>query len=227
MMQRAKSIQARREKALEEKTGLLRDLERAEALKLSPLAARGRLLECRELELFYGRRRACGPVDLALEPGERVALDGGNGCGKSTLLKRIAGEDVAGRGALLRLSGLTVSYVPQDTSCLRGSLREYVRACGADEPTLLAILRKLGFPREQFGRDMADWSAGQKKQALLARSLCQSAHVYVWDEPLNYLDVWSRMQVEALVLEARPTMLFVEHDAAFRQRIATRTVTLT
>ena len=93
-----------------------------------------------------------------------------------------------------------------------------------DEALVLSILRKLDFPREQFEKDMADWSQGQKKKALIARSLCESAHLYIWDEPLNYLDVWSRMQVEELLLNVQPTMVFVEHDGAFRKKIATRTI---
>ena len=226
MMQRAKSIEDRRQRALEEKAGLLKDLERAEALKLRPLTARGRLLEARELSLFYGERRVCGPLDFRLEPGRRIALDGGNGCGKSTLLKFLLGEEIASQGTLVKLSGLTVSYVPQGTSHLRGRLRDYIRRTGAEEPLLLAILRKLDFPREQFEKNMEDWSAGQRKKVLIARSLCESAHLYIWDEPLNYIDVWSRMQIEELLLAFQPTMLFVEHDESFRQRIASETITI-
>ena len=129
-------------------------------------------------------------------------------------------------GGSTRLSGLTVSVVPQDTSFLKGSLRDFARESQVDETLLLAILRKLDLSRVQFEKDLADWSAGQRKKALLARSLCQSAHLYIWDEPLNYIDVWSRMQVEELLLTYRPTMLFVEHDGAFRRNIATRVVQL-
>ncbi len=226
MMQRAKSIEDRRQRALEEKEGLLKDLERAEALKLRPLAARGRLLDARGLSLFYGERRVCGPLDFRLEPGQRIALDGGNGCGKSTLLKFLLGEEITSEGTLVKLSGLTVSYVPQDTSHLRGRLRDYIRQSGVEETLLLAILRKLDFPREQFEKNMEDWSAGQRKKVLIARSLCESAHLYIWDEPLNYIDVWSRMQIEELLLAFQPTMLFVEHDETFRQRIASETITI-
>ena len=48
----------------------------------------------------------------------------------------------------------------------------------------------------------------------------------MWDEPLNFIDVYSRMQIEALLLEFAPTMVFVEHDGVFRERIATKVVTL-
>ncbi len=57
-------------------------------------------------------------------------------------------------------------------------------------------------------------------------SLLTPAHLYVWDEPFNYIDVFSRMQIEKLILEYRPTMLFVEHDARFRENVATKIVNL-
>ena len=55
-----------------------------------------------------------------------------------------------------------------------------------------------------------------KNIVLLAASLCRSAHLYVWDEPLNFVDLFSRIQMEELLLEYRPTLLFVEHDEAFQ-----------
>ena len=65
-----------------------------------------------------------------------------------------------------------------------------------------------------------------KNIVLLAASLCRSAHLYVWDEPLNFVALFSRIQMEELLLEYRPTLLFVEHDEAFRERVATRRVSL-
>ena len=52
-------------------------------------------------------------------------------------------------------------------------------------------------------------------------SLMTPAHLYIWDEPLNYIDGFSRMQIEKLLLTYQPTMLFVEHDVRFREKIAT------
>lgn len=71
-----------------------------------------------------------------------------------------------------------------------------------------AVLRKMDFERIQFEEDMSEFSEGQKKKVLLAKSLCEPAHLYVWDEPLNYIDVYSRMQMEELIKE------FAPHDAA-------------
>ena len=84
------------------------------------------------------------------------------------------------------------------------------------------ILRRLDFSRTQFDKDMADFSGGQKKKVLIAKSLCEKAHLYVWDEPLNFIDVFSRLQIEELLREYSPTLLFVEHDREFCNNIATR-----
>lgn len=78
----------------------------------------------------------------------------------------------------------------------------------------------------QFGKNMEDFSGGQKKKVLIAKSLCEQAHLYVWDEPLNFIDVYSRMQIEHLIKQFAPTMLLVEHDIAFREAIATKVVKL-
>lgn len=56
--------------------------------------------------------------------------------------------------------------------------------------------------------------------------MSEQAHLYIWDEPLNYIDVISRMQIEELLLEYTPTLLFVEHDSEFCANIATKVIEL-
>ena len=227
MMQRAKSIEARRLDAAEEKAGLLHNIERADDLKLHPLAYRAETLaELTDVAVQYGGAPVVEGVRLTVRRGARIALTGRNGSGKSSLLKLIAGQDIPHTGTVRLGSGLIVSHVPQDASFLSGSLSAYAEACGIDRTLFFAILRKLGFARVQFEKDMADYSAGQKKKVLLARSLCEQAHLYLWDEPLNYIDVFSRMQIEQLLTACQPTLLFVEHDRTFCEKIATETVRL-
>ena len=105
-------------------------------------------------------------------------------------------------------------------------MEEALEGWDVDPSLCLAILRKLGFERQQFEKDLSQLSAGQQKKVLLAKSLCEEAHLYLWDEPLNYVDLWSRRRLEEVLLEYRPTLVFVEHDRMFREKIATRTVEL-
>ena len=225
MMKRSKATERRRQDAAEEKSRLLRNIEAADSLKLRPLVHHAsRLLSVEGLSVAYGSKHVFGDMSFSIRNGERLALTGGNGCGKSSLLRLVCGEDVPHTGAVDRGSRLVISYVPQDASFLAGGLDDYAGRHGVDVTLLRTILRKLDFPRVQFEKDMADYSAGQKKKVLLARSLCEEAHLYVWDEPLNYIDVLSRMQIEELILEYCPTLLFVEHDRAFCENIATEEI---
>lgn len=227
MMKRAKSVQARRESAAEEKEKLLKNAETAESLKISPLFHHAdRLVELRDVSVFYGEKAACTGVSFTVRRGDRIALRGKNGSGKSSVLKLLCGEALSFSGTLEKAPNLLISYVPQDTSFLKGNLADYAEKCGIDGDLFRAILRKLDFSRTQFEKDMAVFSGGQKKKVLIARSLCERAHLYLWDEPLNFIDIFSRMQIEELLLEHRPTLLFVEHDRVFAQAVATGSVEL-
>lgn len=225
MMKRSKSIAARQQQAMEEKSGLLKNLETAEALKLHPLPYfADTLVTVSEAAPVFDGRGVCRPVSFEVKQGDRVVLDGKNGSGKTSLLKLLMGQPADCRGRIAIGSGLILSYVPQDASGLRGSLSEFAEAHQIDESLFKAILRKMDFERIQFEKNMEDFSAGQKKKVLIAKSLCEQAHLYVWDEPLNYIDIYSRIQIENLIKEFSPTMIFVEHDLAFKNTIATKTV---
>lgn len=227
VMKRAKAVENRRQNAVEEKSGLLKNVEQVEELKLSPLPhPKRKLVEAVNLTVDYGNGAVCKSISFTVEQGTCVALTGRNGVGKSSLLKLIAGQELHHKGLLSLVSGLTLSVVPQDSSFLRGGLSEYAEHCHIDESLFKSILRKLDFSRVQFEKDMADYSAGQKKKVLLARSLCEQAHLYLWDEPLNYIDVFSRMQIEALLKEYRPTLILVEHDRDFLAGIGAREILL-
>ena len=167
-------------------------------------------------------------LNFELKQGDRLVLSGKNGCGKSSLVKVIIQEsgNLRVEGELSVSYGLLISYVNQDTSFLHGTIKEYCKDAGLDETLFYTALRQLGFERTQFTKDIEDFSEGQKKKVLVAASLITQANLYIWDEPLNYMDVFSRMQIEDLILKYRPTMLLVEHDVRFQERVATGVIRL-
>lgn len=227
MMKRSKAIEARQQSAIDDKSKLLKNIESAERLKISQLNFyTDRLIELENVSIFYGDKTACERVSFTIEQGERVALWGKNGSGKSSIIKLIYGEDITYSGSFRKGSQLKLSYVSQDTSYLRGNLTDYAAEQNIDESLFKAILRKLDFSRVQFEKDMSDFSGGQKKKVLIAKSLCDKAHLHIWDEPLNFIDVISRLQIEELLLEYSPTILFVEHDTEFCKNIATKIIEL-
>lgn len=225
MMKRSKTVEARQQKAVEEKSKLLRNAESAELLKINPLAYHSdTLVSFSETAVFYEGCQVCGPLTFKVRGRERVILNGRNGSGKSSLLKLLLKAPIDYTGTVTIGSGLVISYVPQDTSHLQGTLTEFAEKNNLEESLFKAILRKLDFERVQFEKDMKDFSAGQKKKVLIAKSLCEPAHLYIWDEPLNYIDIYSRIQIEEMITQFSPTMLLVEHDVAFREKIGARVV---
>lgn len=220
MMKRSKVIENRALEAAEEKKGLLKNIETAESLKLFPLTHHKEMLvNLEQVKIGYGEKIVLEQVNLKVQNGDRKVLRGPNGCGKSSILKLILGELEPMDGLVEVAGGMKISYVPQDTSWMRGSLTEFGRRYGLDDTLFRALLRKLDFAREQFDKDISQFSEGQKKKALIAKSLCEQAHLYIWDEPLNYIDIFSRMQIEELIRRWKPTMLMVEHDEYFVREI--------
>lgn len=245
VMKRVKEYEKKIEREIGEKEGLLQDIEAPVQLKLFPLEYRSeRLITARNLNITYLEdEKDCsnGNLDSVISNlnfeimrGERVSLHGANGCGKSTLIKAIlicAGmlpeENISfDKERISTGSGMIISYISQDTSYLRGSIEDFCEKEGLDMSLFMSILRQLDISKSEFDNLLERLSEGQKKKILIASSLVKSAHLYIWDEPLNYIDVFSRMQIEALILKFKPTLIFVEHDSTFSKKIATRTIEL-
>ena len=227
MQMRRKNIEGRQQKAISEKGDLLKNIEQAENLQLNALKYHKEiLLRGRDLSLYYGDREVVKGLTMELKSSECLFLKGKNGSGKTTLIKKILGQDIKATGILEIPLGLKISYVAQDTSFLKGPLGDFIEKSQIDEALFKALLRKMDFDREQFDKMMEDYSSGQKKKVLLAKSLCEPAHLYIWDEPLNYIDIFSRMQIEALIEKFRPTMIMIEHDKVFMEKLVGRVIEL-
>ena len=82
----------------------------------------------------------------------------------------------------------------------------------------------MGFSKTDFETDIKKMSEGQKKKVLIAKSISENAHIYVWDEPLNYIDILTRIQIEEAILKYEPTIIFVEHDETFVKHIANKVI---
>lgn len=231
MQSQVKNFEGRMDRAIKEKEGLLNDIEQIRNLKLTPLKHyRDRLVFAKDYSLHYSDsdKEVISGLSFEIIQGERVFISGSNGCGKSSLIKAILGftDNMIESGLLEKASNLKISYINQDTSHLKGNLREYAFEHQLDYSMFLALLSHLDFDKVQYDKNMEDFSEGQKKKVLLAGSLMTPAHLYIWDEPLNYIDVFSRMQIEKLIEEYKPTMLIVEHDARFKAKLASRVIEL-
>lgn len=174
MQSRVAQYERRMERKIQEKEGLLQDIEQPVSLKLMPLSYhKERLISCRELSVRYEGAESDTLKNLTFElmHGERVFLHGENGCGKSTLIKTILQKSgsryeklFVTDGEIRTASNLVVSYINQDTSFLRGDIRDFCRERNLEESLFFALLRQLDMERAQFEKRLEEFSEGQKRR---------------------------------------------------------------
>jgi lincosamide and streptogramin A transport system ATP-binding/permease protein len=227
LMKRAISIENRVSDKIEEKKSLLKNFEKKRTLKLDAKSASDELIAYVENVSFaYGQNEVLKNISLYLKKGSRIAITGSNGSGKTSLLKILTKEIKPDEGTVFTKSGVTTCYTRQNPLWNKGYLRDYLYEYKIDETVFRNILAVLGSGGEIFERPLETFSRGEIKKVELCRSFIQPYDLLIWDEPLNYLDIASREQIEKVLLESNPTMIFVEHDLAFINNTATEIIRL-
>lgn len=226
IMKKSKVLEERKNKNIEDAKSLLKNIDKVEELKLIPSQyGKKELIIANNFQIVY-EKPIFAPVSFVIENGDRLILKGKNGIGKSSIIKAILGEDIKHNGILKINNNIKISYVKQDTSSLQGSFKAFIQNNKVDESIFRAMLIKMGVNKKEINSNLEDLSEGQKKKVLLAKSISETADLYIWDEPLNYIDIITREQIENMILRYKPTMLFIEHDETFAERIANKTIEL-
>ena len=227
MMKKSKVIGQRIEKAISEKSNLLKNIDRNDSLKIIPMESKkNQLVIANDLQIKYDEKTIFSKVSFEVKNEDRIAIVGKNGIGKSSILKLIIRKEIKYNGEFKIVNDLKISYVSQSTENLQGNLKGFAIENKIDESIFKAMLSKMGFSQKDFDTDIKDMSEGQKKKVLIAKSISEQANIYIWDEPLNYIDILTRIQIEDAILKYKPTLIFVEHDEAFVEKVATKVVQL-
>jgi sulfonate transport system ATP-binding protein len=195
---------------------------------LGAAATRGVALALDQVRKSFGTRRVLDGIDLALAPGEFVAVVGRSGCGKSTLLRAIAGLDQLDAGTIQGSGAMRMMF--QEARLLPWkSVLDNVRLGTGDSQAAMAALQAVGLA----GR-AADWpaalSGGQKQRVALARALVHRPPLLLLDEPLGALDALTRIEmqrlIESLWLARGFTAVLVTHDVQEAIALADRVLVI-
>lgn len=227
MMKRSKAIEKRTVTKVEEKTKLLKNIETISTLTMNCISShRNPVLRVQNFTLSYGGKQLFHPITFDINQGEQVVLVGPNGSGKTSILNYLIQQQSAGTisGKMIIPQELSKSIIRQNHDENTGLLKDFAHNHNIDYTLFLNNLRILGVERDVFNIPIEYMSNGQKKKVEFAKSLGLAAEFYIWDEPLNYLDVFNQTQIETMILEYKPTLLFVEHDQTFLSNIASKTV---
>ena len=196
------------------------------------------LISIQEVSLGFGGPLLLEEINLQIERGEWVGLLGRNGTGKTTLLKLVNGDINPDSGVIARQQNLRVAYLPQGVPLeLSGTVAEIVASgqmpagagpSNAEDPWQRQLQAEQVISRMQLDPQarFEVLSAGLKRRVLLARGLARNPDLLLLDEPTNHLDIESINWLESFLTRWGGTLLFVTHDRAFLQKLATRIVEL-
>lgn len=183
------------------------------------------------------KRLTLGPIDLDVDAGQIVALTGPSGAGKSLLLRAIA--DLDPNEGDLSLDGESrdameasdwrrqVMYVPAHTGWWADVVEPHFEGLGRDH--VKAILHRLGLESTALGWQVANLSTGERQRLALARAVAHTPKVLMLDEPTSGLDAENATRAESLIQQVADDgagVVFVTHDAAQAERLATQRLRL-
>ncbi|WP_125567137.1 ribosomal protection-like ABC-F family protein [Companilactobacillus insicii] len=228
MMKKAKTIASRVDSEIETKQGLLKNIEIEDPIKLNYVELKHpkNLITVDKLQLQHDDI-VTPEISFKLPVNKVISLVGQNGIGKTTVFKQILGlkQPFKQTGELNIGSNVKVSYLAQEDE-LTGNIRQISAQKQIEAEMIFSNLRKLGFERELFDQPVENMSQGQKRKVALAISLSEEANVYLWDEPLNFLDVITRQQIIDAIKKQHPTMLLIDHDQDLIDEVSDQKVIL-
>ena len=181
----------------------------------------------------FGHLPLLDEIAFQVDAGERIAIIGRNGTGKSTLLQILSGDLQPDSGLVLRQPGTRVARLVQDVPL--STDRTVAEVVGEGLGTLDAhdewqrhhqadmVMTRLELPPAAIVDSL---SGGWKRRVLLARALVGQPDLLLLDEPTNHLDIEAITWLESFLAEYRGAVVFVTHDRAFLERLATRIVEL-
>jgi ABC transport system ATP-binding/permease protein len=192
------------------------------------------LLTLERVSIAYGHLPLLDEVALQIDARERVSIIGRNGTGKSTLLRILSGETAPDSGSVWRQPSLRVARLEQDVplsaqrSVFEVVAEGHTHHLEEDESWLREhhvelILSRLQLPADAIVDTL---SGGWRRRVLLARALVGQPDLLLLDEPTNHLDIEAIQWLEGFLAEYEGAVMFVTHDRAFLQRLATRIIEL-
>ncbi len=226
-MKRALIMEKKIQDNIEEKKELFKNLEKERQLKFGAMDKMpDTLLIVDNLSIEFDGKIIIQDFSLSILKGRRTAIIGGNGVGKTSLFNAISGEIPIQAGTVWVPGNVSLQRAYQKPLWAFGFLRPHLQSERIDETRFRQILGVMGVSGDIFDRPLETFSQGQLKKVDLCRSFIHPAHLLLWDEPVNYVDVMSREQIEEAILIFKPNLLFTEHDRYFVDRIATDVVEL-
>ncbi|MEC8022669.1 MAG: ABC-F family ATP-binding cassette domain-containing protein [Myxococcota bacterium] len=186
-----------------------------------------RVIELRDVGKAFGDNVVYDGASSIVERGDRIAILGRNGAGKTTLLRLLAGELPLDKGQVKLGSNVVMGYYAQHHSDVLNRQQTVLEEVWRMAPSLgqsavRGICGAFLFSRHEVDKTIGVLSGGERARVLLARLLVNPGNLLLMDEPTNHLDISASEALAAALRAYDGTLIFVSHNSAFVESIATR-----
>lgn len=221
-MRQAKNSESKIINNIEEKKNLLLNFETAKELPLyQDKSDENCLLQIRNLSFGYNGKVLMQNLSLKVYTGDIIWIKGNNGAGKSTMLRLIGGEII--NPAIKYAQDLMISWAYQEPLWTKGLIKECLEYSvnDYDMERFRTLCNIFDLQENYENKPLETYSSGELKKIDIARALSCKHQLLLMDEPLNYMDVYFREQLEKAILLYQPTLIFTGHDSRFGNNIRT------
>lgn len=189
------------------------------------------VLKAESISKSYGGKKIIADLDMIVEKGERIAIAGRNGTGKTTLLRILSQADSDYSGNVQIGAGVCIGYFSQDACEQISGTQKIISLLESEAPMELIpklrdMLAAFLFRGDDIYKSLSVLSGGEKSRLALLRLLLKPLNLLILDEPTNHLDIHSKDVLQNALQKFDGSVLFVSHDKAFIQSLATRVLEL-
>ncbi len=226
LMKSAKGYEKKAREHIEAKKKLVKNFEKEYEIKFKDIKLLPqKVLRVDNLNISYGDKKVISNLSFSIDRGERVAIAGPNGSGKTSIIKAVLNQ-IKFTGNIFIDSRINIGYLPQELLPKNMKLEEFLIDLNIDIKLFTPFLAAFDIRGNLLSKDTSLLSQGETRKLYMALNIYLEKDFFIWDEPLNFLDLHTRTRIEKAILKYNPTILFIEHDYLFVERIANKVIIL-
>lgn len=208
---------------------LAREKPKPEFHFINARAAGKYIFETKDMVIGYDEPLS-KPLNIAMERGEKIVLNGANGIGKTTLLKSILGLIPTISGKVEQGDYLHIGYFEQEieagntTTCIEEIWKEFP---SYTQYQVRSALAKCGLTTDHIESQVRVLSGGEQAKVRLCKLVNRETNILLLDEPTNHLDVDAKEELKRALQEYKGSILLICHEPDFYEGLATRVIDCT
>lgn len=165
-------------------------------------------------------------ANLLIEEKSKIGMIGRNGAGKTTLIKILIGEEEADDGEIIFSNEVKIGYLSQGANFdeTEKVIDYLIRITGKESWACFKMASKFGIDDVKANYNIGDLSSGYRMRIKLAQMMLDEPNFLLLDEPSNFLDLNTLIDLENFLLDYKGGFLIVSHDREFLKTTCEKTI---